>query len=240
MSATLSVLWTVSLRLAPHPWRHCSRCGEARPFASSGRFRVNANGRRLDAWLIYRCADCGRVWNRPVLERRPLDRLAPDFRAALEANDAELAERIACDLADLGRHAHRIERGEGISIARSTVSLAPSPPVRLDLRLVAAGAVRIRLDRILAEGLGLPRARIRRLHEAGHLCFPSTGSRPLSRALPGQLEIALLLADLPDGHAIAGAAAGAAYAPLTAPTAPPSARRSTAPSPSRCRGSHAR
>lgn len=208
MSATLSVLWTVSLKLAPNPWRHCSRCGEARPFASSGRFRVNANGRLLDAWLIYRCADCGRVWNRPVLERRPLDRLAPGFRAALEANDAELVARIAGDLADLARHAHRIERAEGVAIARSTVSLAPSPPERLDLRLVAMGAVGTRLDRILAEGLGLPRARIRHLHEAGRLCLPSPGARPLRRAPPGQLDVALLLAGLPDRHAIAEAAAG--------------------------------
>ncbi|WP_322169633.1 DUF1062 domain-containing protein [Acutalibacter caecimuris] len=24
-----------------------------------GKFRVNANGRRLDVWLIYRCEKCG-------------------------------------------------------------------------------------------------------------------------------------------------------------------------------------
>ena len=209
MSATLSVLWTVSPSFAPNPWLHCSRCGQARPFASSGKFRVNANGRRLDAWLIYRCADCGRTWNRPVLDRRPVDRLAPDFGAALEANDAELAEHIAFDLADLGRHSHRIERVEGVTIARSPMSLAPEPPERLDLRLIATKAVRTRLDRILAEGLALPRARIRHLHEEGRLSLPSPGPRPLSRPPPERLGVALLLSGLPDRDVIAEAAAGA-------------------------------
>lgn len=209
MSATLSVLWTVSPSLAPNPWRHCSRCGQARPFASSGKFRVNANGRLLDAWLIYRCADCGRTWNRPVLDRRPVDRLAPDLRAALEANDADLAERIAFNLADLGRRSHRIERVEGFTIARSPMSLAPAPPERLDLRLVATKAVRTRLDRILAEGLGLPRARIRHLREEGRLSFPSPGPRPLSRPPPERLGVALVLSGLPDRDVIAEAAAGA-------------------------------
>jgi hypothetical protein len=209
MSCTLSVLWTVSPAFAPKPWRHCSRCGQARPFASSGRFRVNANGRRLDAWLIYRCADCGRTWNRPVLDRRPLDRIAPDVRAALEANDSDLAERVAFDLSDLARHSHRIERIEGVTIARSPVSLAPQQPQWLDLRLVATAAVRIRLDTILAEGLGLPRVRIRRLYEEGRLSCPLPGSRPLSRPLPERLGVALVLCGLPDRHAIAEAAAGA-------------------------------
>jgi len=209
MSDTLSVLWTVSPTFAPNPWLHCSRCGQARPFASSGRFRVNANGRLLDAWLIYRCADCGRTWNRPVLNRRPLDRLAPDFRAALETNDSDLAERIAFDLADLARHSHRIERVEGVTIARSPVSFAPRQPEWLDLRLVATVAVRTRLDRVLAEGLSLPRARIGRLYEEGRLSFQSPGSRPLSRLLPERLGVALVLSGLPDRHAIAEAAAGA-------------------------------
>jgi len=208
MSDPLSVLWTVAPAFAPNPWRHCSRCGQARPFASSGRFRVNANGRLLDAWLIYRCTDCGRTWNRPVLDRQPLDRLAPEFRAALEANDSGLAERIAFDLADLGRHSHRIARSDGVTIARAPVSPAPHRPESLDLRIVATAAVWTRLDKVLAEGLGLPRARIRRLHEEGRLSLPSPDSRPLSRPLPERLGIALVLSGLPDRHAIAEAAAG--------------------------------
>lgn len=207
MSGPLSVLWTVSPAFAPDPWLHCSRCGQARPFASSGRFRVNANGRRLDAWLVYRCTGCGRTWNRPVLDRRPLDRLAPGLRAALEANDSDLAERIAFDLPDLARHAHRIERREGITIVRSPVRLAPQQPDWLDLRIVATAAVRARLDRVLAEGLGLPRARIRRLCEEGRLSFQPPGARPLRRPLPGRLGLALALSGLPDRHAIAEAAA---------------------------------
>ena len=57
-------------RTPPRPWLACSRCRGIKPFRCSEKFRLNANGKRLDAWLIYRCASCDNTWNRPVLERR--------------------------------------------------------------------------------------------------------------------------------------------------------------------------
>lgn len=208
MSGSLAVLWTVSSASPPRPWRHCSRCGETQPFASSGRFRVNANGRRLDAWLIYRCTACERTWNRPVLDRHPMGRLTPDLWLAFETNDAAAAARIAFDLADLERHAKRIERGEGITLLRQPIGLAPPLPDRLDLRIVATEAVGTRLDRVLALGLRLPRARVGQLCEAGRLSFATPGARPLGRTVPERLAVTLLLDGLPDGAAIAAAACG--------------------------------
>ena len=40
--------------------RRCGGCGKKMVFECAGKFRVNANGRRLDVWLIYRCQRCGR------------------------------------------------------------------------------------------------------------------------------------------------------------------------------------
>ena len=67
-------------RTPPQPWLACSRCRDIRPFRCSEKFRLNANGKRLDAWLIYRCGSCDNTWNRPVLERRnrrDIDPLVP-------------------------------------------------------------------------------------------------------------------------------------------------------------------
>lgn len=221
MSDSLAVLWTVSPAVAPRPWLHCSRCGAARPFVSSGRFRVNANGRRLDAWLIYRCAGCARAWNRPVLERRPLAALEPGLRAALEANDPALAERVALDLEDLRRRAGRVETAEQVAIARRLLGTAARRPRRLELRLVATAAGTSRLDRVLAEGLGLARARLLRLHEQGRLSLPGRARRALGRPLPARLELALALAGLPEADAVAQAAAGFEVAGAASPPRPP-------------------
>lgn len=82
MSPVLRVRWTIVPQTAPQPWRHCRRCGGTRRFRTGGKIRLNANGKLVDAWLIYRCAACDDTWNRPILERRPLRTIDPDVLGA--------------------------------------------------------------------------------------------------------------------------------------------------------------
>ena len=105
MSDVLRVQWTIVPRTPPQPWLACSRCGEAKPFRSSDKIRVNANGKRLDAWLIYRCTSCDNTWNRPVLERRHVGSVDPLVLTSLQANDPTLARRLAFDAESLRRWA---------------------------------------------------------------------------------------------------------------------------------------
>ena len=39
-------------------YHRCGGCGKKREFVNSGKFRVNANGKNVDVWLIYRCSKC--------------------------------------------------------------------------------------------------------------------------------------------------------------------------------------
>src|SRR5262245_31300010 len=97
------VRWILSPKTPPRPWLACSRCGGERPFQASGKIRLNANGRRLDAWLIYRCAACDSTWNRPLFERRNVADFDRVTLAALETNAPNLVRRWAFDLTDLRR-----------------------------------------------------------------------------------------------------------------------------------------
>src|SRR3954453_14796375 len=85
------ILVEVESEIALH--RHCPRCKLQRRFASSGKFRVNAQKKRIDAWLIFRCAAWGERWNSPVHERRPVGALDPKELDALMRNDPDLAAR---------------------------------------------------------------------------------------------------------------------------------------------------
>ncbi len=58
MPETLRVTWRVTPLQPPLVRRHCSRCAAARAFACSLKFRTNAQKKRLDVWLIYRCSAC--------------------------------------------------------------------------------------------------------------------------------------------------------------------------------------
>ena len=68
MSDCLRVRWTIVPRDCPRPVLACPTCGGDRPYHPSGKLRLNANGKRLDVWLIYKCDECDRTWNRPLLD----------------------------------------------------------------------------------------------------------------------------------------------------------------------------
>ena len=168
MSDVLRVQWTIVPRTPPQPWLTCSRCGEPSPFRSSDRIRVNANGKRLDAWLIYKCTGCGSIWNRPILERRPVRTIEPDFLAALHTSEAALTRRLAFDIEGLRRSAARVEEFDDALVTRAVLS-ASTMPRQLEILCRVPEPVGLRLDRLLANELGLSRSRIQNLAKSGDL-----------------------------------------------------------------------
>ena len=89
--------WEIHQDGVPALRRFCPGCGCERPFVSSGKFRMNANGRRLDVWLIYKCPACGTTWNMEVVARTPVSELSPGRLRAYESNDPAAARAYACD-----------------------------------------------------------------------------------------------------------------------------------------------
>lgn len=73
----------------------CGGCGKKMRFVCAGKFRVNANGRRLDVWLIYRCEKCGHTLNIPLCERAAPGKIPGGLYKKFLENDRELAESYA-------------------------------------------------------------------------------------------------------------------------------------------------
>ena len=92
------ITWSVSLVKAPVLTRQCPKCGDE-AYENSGRFRVNANGRKFDVFLIYRCAFCKATWNLTVLARVVPESVSPALYRAFLDNDDALALRYGCDAA---------------------------------------------------------------------------------------------------------------------------------------------
>lgn len=87
----------------------CGRCGRKQKFECSGKFRVNANGRRLDVWLIYWCEACGRTLNVPVFERASLEKLGPELYERLMDSDPELVREYAADRGFFKSRGYQVE-----------------------------------------------------------------------------------------------------------------------------------
>ena len=76
---------------AIHIFHRCGGCGKKREFVNSGKFRVNANGKQVDVWLIYRCIKCKHSWNLTIYERKRPGKIAPEEYQRYLDNDIDLA-----------------------------------------------------------------------------------------------------------------------------------------------------
>ena len=195
MTGEIFVKWTVRPASPPRPLRHCSGCGATRTFYSSGRVRLNANSRRLDAWLIYKCSVCDRTWNRPLLDRAPLGTIAPADLTAMEQSDTRWVAAHEFDLTGLKKLCTAVEMSEDVVIGR------PRRPEGLmvsavDLALVCDVKVSLRLDRFLAQAFSLSRSKIQALwrHSAISTAQPAKNalSKPVSSVGAVRLDLACM------------------------------------------------
>jgi hypothetical protein len=114
-------------------------------------------------WLVYRCVDCDFTWNLTVVERATPESIGAVRLAAYHRNDVAVAWSCAFDGALLRRGGVQLERTPPVRIEREMMPPAGPVGVRLEL----SHPVQIRLDRLLAQELGIPRSRVAALVEDG-------------------------------------------------------------------------
>lgn len=190
MCAKLRVRWTITPQIPPQPWLSCNGCGGPRAFRASGKARLNANGRQLDAWLIYRCIDCDKTWNRPIFERRNIRDIEPRILAALQSNDPLWLQAEAFDLDALRRKAQRIDEFPECGIAKDVLREARDW-THLEIELTVRFPASLRLDRLLAAELMLSRMRLEALHDRGVLRIASGQADSLRRRIRSGIVVVL-------------------------------------------------
>ncbi|MBN8944045.1 MAG: DUF1062 domain-containing protein [Rhizobiales bacterium] len=197
MCNSLRVRWNIVPQTAPRPWIACSGCGGPRAFESSGKIRLNANGRRLDAWLIYKCLTCDKTWNRPIFERQNVRDIDPAVLDALQSNDPQWIRAEAFNLAALQRKSQRVETFSEVDIEKEILH-EPSHWTTLAIALTVPFPVGMRLDRLLASALAVSRARLQALHALGLLRTNSDRADILRRPVKTGVEVAIDLASEAD------------------------------------------
>lgn len=206
MCNILRVRWTIHPQTAPQPWIACSGCGCLKPFKSSGKIRLNANGKRLDAWLVYKCSDCEKTWNRTLFERRNIRDLSASTLEALQGNDPEWVRLQEFSIDGLRRKAQRIDESAD-SIVRKEVVQGATGWTALEIELAATFTVNLRLDRLLASELAVSRTKLYTLHDRGKLKVHPDRSDALRRRIRADLRVLIDLSDEGDRDAIGKAAA---------------------------------
>ncbi len=163
---TKHVRWQVMPAHTPRLARHCAHCDQLRPFQCHERFRINAQKRKLDVWLLYKCSVCGATWNLEIAARVSPQDIEPSQLRSMEANDAALAWYYAFDVPTLRRSGAEIQYptdyqvlGQAIDweLEERLLTVELEFPFRFDLRL----------DRLLQQQLSRPRTQIHRLAASG-------------------------------------------------------------------------
>ncbi|SCE78134.1 hypothetical protein GA0070607_1494 [Micromonospora coriariae] len=152
--------WIVVPTCLPLVRRRCHVCASDR-FQASGNFRVNANHKLIDAWLLALCVVCGDTAKLPVLERKTVRSIRPELLDRLHDNDPGLTAELLQDpvVQRRGRialdwdNAWRLDTGGSDHLHREAIDVSVRFAARIPVRPV----------RLIAEGCGLSRAEVERL-----------------------------------------------------------------------------
>lgn len=178
-----TIRWTLSAAGLPGALRRCACCGDVKTFFPTNLFRVNANGRRLDVFLIYKCENCRKTWNMEVASRvRPED-IDPDTYRRYLQNDPAEAARCAGDPLLWQKNRMRLcEARLTYELTGEAIDLrALREPVRIEI--AGETPARARLDRLLCGKLGISREVFRRMERTGTLLVERDALRSGGRAL---------------------------------------------------------
>lgn len=89
----MSKNWAVVPTCLPIVLRRCHRCASGR-FRANGQFRVTANHKLVNAWLLALCTGCGDATKLTVLERMNARSVQPELLHLLYGNDPGLVPEL--------------------------------------------------------------------------------------------------------------------------------------------------
>lgn len=152
--------WTVRRTRLPLLSLRCLDCRSESATTGEGKFRVNANGKLLDVWLLVRCVSCDRTSKLTVYERARVRSIDPAELDGYHTNDPELVASTLLDPLMARRNRFTLDWTDAWRL--------DAPPARLDgawpvqVEVVFDDPVPVRPDWLIAHGLGLSRNEVLR------------------------------------------------------------------------------
>ncbi|WP_409179314.1 DUF1062 domain-containing protein [Amycolatopsis sp. VS8301801F10] len=176
--------WTVLPTRLPLVRRRCHAC-PAQRFRADGKFRVNANHKLVDAWLLVLCTGCGETAKLTVFERAKVRSVRPALLDRLHHNDPGLAAELLQD--PVLRRRNRVALDWDGAWRLDTGGLDHLGQDAIDVSVGFAARIPVRPVRLIAEGCRLARAEVERLLAEGKVV---SGVR-LSGKLSGDFSFTL-------------------------------------------------
>jgi hypothetical protein len=165
--------WVIRELGLPAIVKACVSCRSVR-HRPTGKFRVNANGKRLDVWMLISCEQCGHPSTIPVHERIQVRALDRERRLRFENNDPAMVRELAVDAALASRAGYQLDWSGTWELVTGMPAgeLERADPAPLKVTVSFELPVPIRVERLLTAGFGLSRPAVRGMVYSGRIRLP--------------------------------------------------------------------
>ena len=154
------LLWVIRRTRLPLLSLRCVDCRSQSATTGEGRFRVNANGKLLDVWLLVRCVSCDRTGKLTVHERAPVRSFDPAELDGYHASDPELVASRLLDPLLARRNRFTLDWEGAWRVDIPSAWRDEAWPVKV--QVLFEDPVPVRPERLIAQGFGLRRNEVLR------------------------------------------------------------------------------
>lgn len=168
-------LWRITPEDLPRVKRNCQRCKEKREFINSKKFRVNANGKSIDVWLIYRCENCGASWNMAIYERKDVESFNREEYLGFLDNASGLVQAYGRNMEVFAKNKAQIfVDSHGYKVERTEREEDSFKEDGLEIELFVPLPIKLKVESLLADQLHMSRSAVRRWCIEGSICKQET------------------------------------------------------------------
>jgi hypothetical protein len=166
-------LWVIRELGLPAIVKPCVTCRSTRHHPT-GKFRVNANGKLLDVWMLINCELCDRTSKIPIHERIQVRALAKERLVMFEKNHPAMVRHLAMDASLASRAGYGLDWSGTWELESDMpfYELECADPAPLEVIIRFELPAPIRVEKLLMAGLGLSRSAARGMVESGRIRLP--------------------------------------------------------------------
>ena len=167
--------WEIRVKNCPLLIKKCSNCDSDR-FYCSDKFRMNAQKKNIDVWLIYRCVKCDNTCNMTLLSRTKPDLIDKKLFHSFSMNDREVAWQYAFSAGVASRNNLQLDYDSVEYEVINTVSLEDILNMSSEIISIQVKCdfdLSLKLSSLIKRCLPLSSTRLKLLFEKGYISLLS-------------------------------------------------------------------
>lgn len=155
--------------------RKCSHCDSDR-FYCSDKFRMNAQKKNIDVWLIYRCVKCDHTCNVTLLSRTKPDLIDKTLFDNFSANDRKTAWQYAFSAELAGKNNMKLDwESVEYEVVENCLKedILHEPDKMIKIQIECEFGFNLKLTSLIRKKLSLSATQLKRLFEQGKISLLS-------------------------------------------------------------------